>query len=207
MNSKQVLLNEGQERYFPPSRVEMGGWLEELVHASNRDIQQKLGLSDEHYFDNCSNHEGYDFFYHSEGKLVAMEVKNLNDHYEISESWVKTNVFNKDRFIAADYVFVIFVGGRVAPSGLRALMNNSKVSFRHIPKMTIRSKDDQRNPQLIKRLRAVCWEAFEFTFGKFVYLLSYDIVPYSVASESSIQSVSSNSVPSDTYNSCPNRHS
>jgi hypothetical protein len=108
-----------------------------------------------------------DYSYHL--STATVELKNLESHYTIPVSWIRSSIVQKEkaRVLKYDSVFLVVTGGKLGDSSIEYIQQNQRIKLRQIPNATIRNKGDvQKNKKLRRRLRAICWEICEEVFGK-----------------------------------------
>jgi hypothetical protein len=110
------------QRYIPPNRTRMGHFLETAVHETI--LQTGSWNSNYTYMYNPNCHEGFDHYFidkdHPE-RAIAIEDKNCSSHYEITPSWLNTNVSKKKRCRATEITILITFGAQFSPEAKRKL--------------------------------------------------------------------------------------
>lgn len=174
------------QEYRPVDRVETGTRLEKLVSEEYRKVEKKYeritGKKCSQFIPNGGNKEGFDANIVSDDHITSIELKNLQDYYQVPGDWVQHNFFDKElrNPYRSDILYLIVTGGNLAPSAIKLLASDPRVIVRHLNGMHISSDEDLKNKKLIQRIRACCWELCEMLNGKVpsVYLLQHYTIPY-----------------------------
>jgi hypothetical protein len=143
------------KRYIPTNRTRMGHLLETAVDETIQENSSwKLNYTYE-YNPNC--HEGFDHYLidkdHPES-AISIEDKNCSSHYEITPSWLNTNLFKKRRCRATAMDIFITFGAQFSPEAKRKLDQDPLLIHFANPK-TIRSEKDRDDPQTRDWIRKV----------------------------------------------------